>query len=1061
MRDMSLGDMDDAALAQLLHAANPDGLWVTDDAGVTVYGNANLARMFGVDVADLPGTPISAFLDEQGRSDFARHLASMVATGEPGMNVESLFVRPDGTTFWGLVTYVPILDDAGDRIAWLNRVTPYTEFKELQIALAASQQRLSDAQRIAHIGSWDWDVVEGTVVWSDEMYRIVGAEPGSPVSPGSYRERIHPDDRLTVEQSIQAVGDGEEFTFDHRVMTDNDTMRWLRGHGVTHRGPDGEIVRISGTAQDVTDVVSAELNAEETNRRLSLLQQIATVANRASTLRDAVLIAGGGVPEFASWVPLGAEFFDAQPELVDISGDAPVGWDAALAEKALASGEIAVEAAPGLTATHSVVAVPVVVDRTVVAVVQLLADESPPDENAYQLLNQISHQLSAVAERERRDIELAEARDDAMEASRLKSEFLATMSHEIRTPMNGVIGLTDLLLRTHLDDHQRRLAENLQGAGLTLLGLINDILDLSKIEAGKLELESVDFDVRSVFDVAAAVFSGPAHEKGLELVVACHPDVPAQLRGDPGRFGQIITNLGSNAVKFTDSGEVVVQAAVQEATPTEVVLRVDVSDTGVGVDRGTWDHLFDAFTQADPSTTRRHGGTGLGLAISKQLVEALGGEIWLTSEPGQGSTFSFTARFGTVADAEDRDPDPVHDLAGRRVLVVDDNATNRFILEEQLAAWQTRPVSVASAGDALDALRAAAEAGQPFDAALLDQVMPDTDGLGLARQVQQDPALAGVAMVLLSSEQSVTRRDVDEAGIRAWLSKPVRHNELRNALMAVVGAPTAVPPRAAPARPRLGGRVLIVEDNPVNQLVATGLLENLGCTVDVASDGLEGVERLTGAHEYAAVLMDCRMPRMDGYDATREIRRLEAGERRVPIIAMTASALEGERERCLEVGMDDFLTKPVDAAALERVLREWLQPSGEPAPVAERPAPPPAPTDDDVLDRERIEMLSSLVKDGVSFFERTVAAFSSQAGLQLESLRAAIEADDAESLRTAAHQLKGASLNLGLPRVAASALALEELAIAGSTAGAGPLFDTLAADVDRATVALDRATRTR
>lgn len=1046
--------MDDAALALRLMSANPDGLWVLDDEGVTTYANENMARFLGRERESMIGMPLTDVLDEQGRADFRRNLPKMLETGEPEDNLEAHFVRPDGTTFWGLVSLVPLLDDDGRRTGWLHRVTPYTERKELL-------DQLADAQRIAKVGSWDWDVVEGTVVWSDEMYRIIGVEPGSPVSPGSYRERIHPEDRLTVEQSIQSVGEGEEFVFDHRVMTADDSVRWVRGHGITHRGPDGTIVRISGTAQDVTDVVTAELNAEETNRRLGLLQQIATVANRAATLRDAVIIASDGVPQFASWVPLGAEFFDATPELIDISGDAPAGWDAALAETARETGEIAVRDAPGLESTHSVVAVPVLVDRSVVAVVELLADEAPPDENAYQLLSQISHQLSAVAERERRDIELAEARDDAMEASRLKSEFLATMSHEIRTPMNGVIGLTDLLLRTHLDDHQRRLTENLQGAGLTLLSLINDILDLSKIEAGKLELEAVDFDVRSVFEVAASVFSGPAHEKGLELVVACHPDVPVQLSGDPGRFGQIITNLGSNAVKFTDSGEVVVQAAVQEVTPTEVVLRVDVSDTGVGVDRSTWDHLFDAFTQADPSTTRRHGGTGLGLAISKQLVEALGGEIWLTSEPGRGSTFSFTARFGAVADDGERDPDPVHDLAGRRVLVVDDNATNRFILEEQLAAWHTRPVSVASAGDALDALREAAEAGHPFDAALLDQVMPDTDGLGLARQVQQDPTLAGVAMVLLSSEQSITRRDVDAAGIRAWLSKPVRHNELRNALMAVVGAPTAVPAPETADRPRLGARVLIVEDNPVNQLVATGLLENLGCIVDVASDGVEGVERLTGEHGYAAVLMDCRMPRMDGYDATREIRRLEAGGPRVPIIAMTASALEGERERCLEVGMDDFLTKPVDAAALERVIREWVQPAGGPAPVKERPVATPTSDEDGVLDLERIEMLSSLVKDGVSFFERTVAAFSSQAGVQLEAIRAAIDAGDAGALRTAAHQLKGAALNLGLPRVSTAALALEELGIAGSTEGAGPLLAALTRDVDLAIVALNRATRNR
>lgn len=1043
--------MSDDALAQTLHAANPDGLWLTDDRGITIYGNQNLADMFGVDVAELPGRSIPSFLDEQGAQDFAGHLAVMVATGNPGNNVESLFVRPDGSTFWGLVTYVPVLDDAGNRIGWLNRVTPYTEFKEVEIALAASEQRLADAQTIAHIGSWDWDLVTGGVRWSDEMYRIFGVAIGTPVSPASYREHIHPEDRSSVDDDLQSLGDDDQLRFDHRIVTGDGEIRWVRGRGVAERGPDGALVRINGTAQDVTDMVTAEKQAQDNTRRLGLLQQIATVANRATTLRDAVFIAAEGVPEHAGWVPLGAHFFDDNPELLDISAGAAARWDQTLAEQARDTGEITVRAAPGLAATHSVVAVPVLVDRTVVAVVELLADEAPPDENAYQVLSQISHQLGVVAERERRAIELAEARDAAMEGSRLKSEFLATMSHEIRTPMNGVIGLTDLLLRTPLDDHQRRLAENLQSAGLTLLTLINDILDLSKIEAGKLELETVDFDVRSVFEQATSVLTGPAHAKGLELVVACHPDVPEQLRGDPGRFGQIITNLGANAVKFTDAGEVVVEGSIQESTPAEVVLRVDVTDTGVGVDANEGARLFDAFTQADPSTTRRHGGTGLGLAISKQLAEALGGDIWMTSEPGRGSTFSFTARFDTAAGTEARPPEPVHDLEGRRVLVVDDNETNRFILEEQLTAWQTHAVTVASAEAALTALRDAAAAGRPFDAALLDQVMPGTDGLGLARLVQDDPALAGTAMVLLSSEQSVTRSEVDAAGVRAWLSKPVRHSELRNALMAVVGAPSPAPTAVPTDQPRLGARVLIVEDNPVNQLVASGLLENLGLTVDVANDGLEGVEMLSGEHEYAAVLMDCRMPRMDGYDATREIRRIEADTRRVPIIAMTASALEGERERCLEVGMDDFLTKPVDALALERVMRQWVDLAPQPVTVVDEPA-----SGDDVLDTARVAMLDGLVKDGVSFFERTSTMFTDTSGEQLARVRSAIDASDPGALQTSSHQVKGAALNLGLPRVAAAAGELEELGIAGHTDGADPLFDALSFEVDRAVAALTR-----
>ena len=762
------------------------------------------------------------------------------------------------------------------RIGWLHRVTPYTERKELVETLQVREQQLATAQRIAHLGSWEWEVAADTVQWSDEMCRIFGVATGTTPTYAEYTAMIHPDDRDRVQTTIEgAMVTSDEYAVDHRVVHPDGSVRWIRGRGVVERGPDGTVERLSGTAQDITEMARADEQAAEANRRLYLLQQMAMAANSATSLREALLMAGAGVPEHTSWAAVGAFLYDGgETDLLDLSAEigALVTPDPDLAEQARASAEVTVGQPSALAETHSLVAMPIRVGGTVIAVVQLLADEVPPDEDSHQLMAQIANQLAVVAERERSASQLADARDDAMEASRLKSEFLATMSHEIRTPMNGVIGLTDLLLRTNLDDHQQRLTENLQGAGLTLLGIINDILDLSKIESGKLELEAADFDIRAVFDQVASVLSGPAHDKGLELVVACHPDVPTQLRGDAVRFGQILTNLGSNAVKFTDHGEVVIQAQVEPQPLDDVVLRVDVTDTGVGIDPESRERLFDAFTQADPSTTRRHGGTGLGLAISRQLVDALRGEIWVTSEPGRGSTFSFTARFGRVAGAAPGQAGSARRLEGRRALIVDDNETNRFILEEQLTAWQLRPVSVATAVEALATLREAARSGHPFEVALLDLMMPGTDGLELARQISADPALAPVAMMLLTSDQSVSRQAVEDAGIRTSLSKPVRHTELRGALLALLGAPADTPTPESPSEPDLGIRVLVVEDNRVNQIVATGILEHLGCAVDLADDGIEAVELLTRPHDYAAVLMDCRMPRLDGFDATRQVR---------------------------------------------------------------------------------------------------------------------------------------------------------------------------------------------
>jgi two-component system, sensor histidine kinase and response regulator len=1040
----------------------PDGIWVLDEHGTTVYANARTAVLLGRDGEDLVGFSAFDALDEGGREQLPRHLAAMAA-GAPGEdNVETRLIAADGTERWVLVSWTELRDDHGERVGWLHRITEHTDRRRLLETLRERESQLATAQRIAKIGSWSWHVPTDTVTWSDQLYRMYNLQPQEfEATYEGFLGFVHPADRPTVREAVASTFSGEdEFRFDARIIRKGGEQRWVRGLGVVERGPDGSPVTMGGTAQDITDLVSSDEVAAEATRRLELLQQMAMAANQATSLDQAIQVMAAGLPEHTAWSAVSIHVPGEDGELVTTRlPGRPGAWaaepDPDLAGRCLASRGLEHAPAAGHEDTHSVVAVPVLLGGRVRLVVEVLADEVPPDENSRFLIDQIAGQLSLVAERERNAGQLAEARDQAMEASRLKSEFLATMSHEIRTPMNGVIGLNDLLLRTDLDDQQRRLAEGLQGAGLTLLGIINDILDLSKIESGKLELEAVDFDVRAVFEQTAGVLSGPAHEKGLELVVACHPEVPLFLRGDPVRFGQVLTNLGSNAVKFTDRGEVVIQAQLVRQTARTVVLRVDVVDTGVGIPAAARERLFDAFTQADPSTTRRHGGTGLGLAISRRLVSALGGRIGVTSEEGVGSTFTFTAEFERADSAAARPSGPPHLLHGRRVLVVDDNETNRFILTEQLAAWQMRAVAVASADAALATLREAARTGQPFEIALLDLVMPGTDGLELARLAAADRTLGQLSMLLLSSDQTVTARIAREAGVQAALSKPVRHSELYDALMGVVASGLVAPrpaggPRSAPA---LGIRVLVVEDNQVNQLVATGILENLGCAVDVAEDGVDAVDLLTAPHGYDAVLMDCRMPRLDGFGATRAVRAAEPDGRRVPIIAMTASVLEGERERCLASGMDDFLTKPVDPADLERVIRKWTDGT-----TGIERAAPRSRTASSVLDPDRRAMLTELTKDGVSFFDRTAASFLARADDLVATIRTAVLAHDPAGLRAGAHQLKGSALNLGLPMVGAAAARLEALGDSGSTAGAEDLLDELVDEVDRAVAVLQQAT---
>jgi two-component system sensor histidine kinase/response regulator len=686
---------------------------------------------------------------------------------------------------------------------------------------------------------------------------------------------------------------------------------------------------------------------------------------------------------------------------------------------------------------------------------------------------------------------LDQALEKATESARVKSAFLATVSHELRTPMNGVIGMTSLLMETPLTQEQLSYAETIRQCGEALLQLINDVLECSKIEAGKLELESLDFNLRTTVEQVLAQFAERAETKGLELIGLVHAAVPTSLKGDPGRLRQVLTNLVANAVKFTDKGEVTLQAYLEHDSTDAVEIRFEVTDSGIGMSPTTIDKLFHPFVQADSSTTRKYGGTGLGLSISKQLVELMGGRMGVRSTEGQGSTFWCTARFQKQIGSP-RAILPSGELAGKRVLIVDDNESNRMILHHLVSGWGMVDDLAEDADSAWQRITEANRNGTPYDLAILDVIMPGKDGLQLARELNSHPDGAHTRLVVMTSIlQRGHAEQARSSGAMGYLPKPVRHDELKGCLRTVLGIKDDQERKTEPIGsilPQLVTRhtvaeniqrlrVLVVEDNIVNQKLAVRMVEKLGYRPDVVDNGQEALVALTKGR-YAAILMDCQMPLMDGFETTRTIREREASDtvsssgfrvsgsgldstdsqhetcnskletqRHIPIIAVTANAMQGDRERCLAAGMDDYLSKPIKLDELRAALARWT-----PAPPQKvhqaKPMPPTGTTDPAQGIFDHAQMYQNIGNDS-ELFGQLIRLFLDRYQTMLTDIRTALADGNASAVERSAHTFKGTAGNLCASEVGLIASRLEAVGRLQALHDAPPVYAQLEIEVER------------
>ena len=1013
-----------------------EGLYVQALDGTCIYLNSEAEELLGWKREEFIGKPVHDTIhthDAAGKPVPGYECPIMLDVVDNGISRrdDQVFVRKDGSFFPVEISSQPVMRDGkfeGVVVAFRD----ITVRRESELALARAMERLDLSLSGSGLALWDWDILHDRVYLSEQWGRIIGAaQQETEVSSGELYADAHPDDHARLQQALHRVLKGESpyYSVEFRLRRPDGQWLWIHTHGkVVERDAAGRALRMSGTNADITSRKDAEEALQRSEARMRTLYETTSDAvmmldeNGYIDCNQATL-ALFGCPDKATFCtmhpaqlspqfqPDGSDSTNLANRFIDIAkrlGSHRFEWVHQRAD----DGRI-FDADVSLSA--------MLIDGKTV----------------------LQATVRDISERKQAEELLLHAKEVAEQTAQAKSDFLANMSHEIRTPMNGIIGMTDLTLDTELTHEQREYLSLVKTSAASLLHIVNDILDFSKIESGKLDIEQIEFSLEQMLRDSMKALALRAHQKSLELLLHVDRDVPDRLVGDPGRLRQIIINLVGNAIKFTERGEIEVEVVCGERnTDGHADIRFSVRDTGIGIPRDKFQTIFESFSQADSSTTRKYGGTGLGLTISSQLVALMGGRLLVDSEVGKGSVFSFTLQMEVSSTKPLADYQRTGRVHGMKVLLADDNATNRRLLEEMLRSWQMHPTSVSDGDAALKVLHS-----ERFDLAILDVQMPGMDGFELAERIRQHPEHVGATVLMLTSEgQRGHAARCKELGVSSYLMKPVSQSELLDAIMTAMGEPKqpsqTLITRHSLKESRRRLSLLLAEDNAVNQTLGTRLLGKMGHTVKVANNGREALELWQGG-QFDAILMDVDMPVMNGYEATRLIREQEQTQgSHIPIVAMTAHAMQGAREECLRHGMDGYVSKPIDIDVLWQEL-ELIQ-GALPGEAAQAGAPQQAVAD---FGKARQTM-----DDSKELFDEIVSLYFSDAPLQLQAAQEAITNNDADKLRRAAHTLKGMVGIFAAERTMQAAAELER--IAETPERAAPALATLTAAVQELDAAI-------